>query len=92
MKFKKTNQQKNQFRNVYCPWCKSKKSCGKLDEQKKYCCSCYSQEILAELEKEGLLISSAQQTLNNYRLGVIACQCLEAEKPRVKYTSYDGSG
>jgi len=65
---------KHLIRNVYCFWCKSKKTCGKLDEQKKYCCSCYSQEILAELEKEKLLISSAQQALNNYRSGVIACQ------------------
>jgi len=57
---------KHQFRGYYYPWCKDKKSCGKLDEQKKYCCACYSQEILAELEKEELLVSSAQQTLNDY--------------------------
>jgi len=90
--FKKNRLRKNPFRKVYCACCKSKKSCGKLNKQKKYCCACYSQKILVELEKEGLLISSAQQALNDYRLGVIACQCLGAEKPRVKYTNYVGSG
>jgi len=90
--FKKNRWGKHLFRNVYCACCKSKKTCGKLDKQKKYCCACYGQEILAELEKDGLLINSAQQALNNYRLGVIACQCLGVEKPRLEYISSDGSG
>jgi len=90
--FKKNKQEKTPFRNVYCSWCKSKKSCGSLDEEKKYCCPCYGREILEELEQEGLLVSFAQQALDDYRLGVIVCQCLEAEKPRIKYTSSDGSG
>ena len=50
---------KNPFRRVYCSWCKSKKSCGSLDEEKKCCCPCYGREILEELEQEGLLVSSA---------------------------------
>lgn len=84
--------EKHQFRSYYCSWCKNQKSCGQLDEQKKYCCPCYSQEILEELEKDGLLVSSAQQTLNGYRLGVIVCQCSEAKKPHVKHVNSDGSG
>ena len=89
---KKNNLAKNQLRRVYCSWCRNKKSCGLLDEAKKYCCACYSREILAELEQEGLLISSAQEVLDNYRSGVVACRCLGVGKTRVKHTSYDGSG
>jgi hypothetical protein len=44
------------------------------------------------LEAEELLIYEAQKTLNDYREGVIICHCWEAEKPRVNYTSSDGSG
>ena len=90
-KQKRNDKEKKQFRSVYCLDCKQKKSCGLLDDQKRYCCPCYSQEILAELEKDGLLISSAQQALDDYRSGVIICQCLEG-KPRAKYIHYDGSG
>ena len=91
-KQKRFSKRKKQFRSVYCISCKQQKSCGQLDEQKKYCCVCYSREILAELEKDELLINSTQQTLNDYRLGIIACQCSGAEKPRLKYISSDGSG
>jgi hypothetical protein len=80
------------FKSYYCPHCKNKKSCGLLDEEKKYCCACYGSEILAELEKDGLLIDSAQQVLNDYRSGVIACHCSETKKPRLEYISSDGSG
>ncbi len=91
-KLKKFNSKKLIFKGYYCANCNQQKSCGQLDEQKKYCCACYSQEILEELEKDGLLISSAQQALNDYWSGIVVCQCSEAEKPRVKYVSSDGSG
>ena len=90
--FKRNKLGKNSFRSVYCPWCRNKKSCGLLDEEKRYCCPCYSQKVLVELEKDGLLIDSAQEALNDYRSGKIICQCLGTKKPRVKYTSYDGTG
>jgi hypothetical protein len=91
-KQKKSNYEKLLFKSYYCANCQQKKSCGQLAEGKNYCCPCYSQEILEELEQEELLISSAQQALNNYRSGVIACQCSEVERPRIKYISSDGSG
>ena len=75
----------------YCVSCQQRKSCGLLEEKKKYCCTCY-QGILEELEQDGLLISSAQQILNDYRQGIISCQCLKTEKPRVKHIGSDGSG
>ena len=75
----------------YCVNCQQRKSCGLLDEEKKYCCACY-QEILEELERDELLIEEAQIVLNDYRLGVVKCRCQEAEKPRVKYIASDGSG
>jgi len=89
---KKNNLGKNQLRKVYCSWCRNKKSCGLLDEEKKYCCSCYSREILTELEQDRLLVNSAQQTLNDYRSGVMVCNCSETKKPRLEYISSDGSG
>jgi hypothetical protein len=86
------NKQKNLFKiKDYCVSCQQRKSCGLLEREKKYCCACY-QELLEELEKDGLLISSAQQVLNDYRRDIISCQCLKTEKPRVKYISSDGSG
>lgn len=78
-------------REGYCPNCQQKKSCGILDPEKNYCCSCY-RKLLEELEWEQLLIEAAQQLLNDYRTRVIKCQCLESEKPRVKYLNSDGSG
>jgi predicted Fe-S protein YdhL (DUF1289 family) len=75
----------------HCPTCQQKKSCGLLDKKKTYCCPCY-RKILEELEWEQLLVSSAQQVLNDYRQRVIVCQCLESEKLRVKYLNSDGSG
>jgi len=90
--WKEYRKQKHQFKGGdYCVNCQQKISCGILDEAKKYCCACY-QEILEELEKDDSLISSAQLVLNDYRQGVISCECLETEKPRVKYISSDGSG
>lgn len=89
---KESNKQKHQFKSKdYCVSCQQRKSCGLLDKKKEYCCACY-QEILEELEQDKLLISSAQQVLNDYRQGTIRCQCLKVEKPRVKYISSDGSG
>jgi len=89
---KKSNQQKHQFKaKEYCVNCQQKKSCGLLEEGKKYCCACY-RELLEELERDGLLISSDQQILNDYRQGVISCHCQVAEKPRVNYIGSDGSG
>lgn len=82
---------KQQFKSVYCVECRQRKSCGKLDEKKKYCCVCY-QNILEELERDELLISSAQGALRDYRSEIIICRCIEAEKPRMKYLSSDGSG
>lgn len=90
--WKKYRKQKHQFKpKDYCVNCQQKKSCGILDEEKKYCCACY-QEILEDLERDELLIDSAQIVLDDYRKGVIKCQCLGAEKPRVNYVSSDGSG
>lgn len=89
---KDRKKQKHQFKSKdYCVNCQQRKSCGLLEEERRYCCECY-REILEELEQEELLISSAQLVLNDYRKGVISCYCLEAEKPRVKYISSDGSG
>jgi hypothetical protein len=89
---RKEYRKKNQFKGEnYCPNCQQKKTCGLLDEEKKYCCACY-QKMLEELEKDELLINSAQLVLNDYRSGVINCQCLETEKPRIKYINSDGSG
>ena len=90
-KSKRFEKGKQQFRSVYCWGCRQQKSCGKLDEKKKYCCFCY-RKILEELERDELLISSAQETLNDYRTGIIVCQCIEAAKPRMEYLSSDGSG
>lgn len=90
--FKRNRLGKKQFKTYYCLECKQKKSCGQLDDQQKYCCACYGREILEELEKDKLLVSSAQQAPNDYRLGIIVCQCLGAEKPRINYISSDGSG
>jgi hypothetical protein len=90
-KQKRLGKGKQQLKNVYCVGCRQRKSCGKLDGKKKYCCVCYG-EILEELERDELLISSAQEALNDYRAGIIACQCLGTEKPRAKYLSSDGSG
>ena len=90
-KSKSTNRQKHLFKSPYCFNCQQKKPCGVLDEAKKHCCPCY-RKILEELEWEQLLVSSAQQLLNDYRQRVIICQCLGSEKPRVKYLSSDGSG
>lgn len=92
--WKEYNKQKHQFKGEgenYCSDCQQKKSCGLLDEEKGYCCDCY-RKILEELEWDRLLISSAQQLLNDYRQRVIICQCLESEKVRVKYFNSDGSG
>jgi hypothetical protein len=90
--FKENSKGKGQFRSHYCTNCNQQKSCGQLDEQKRYCCACYGRKILEGLEKEGLLADYAQQTLDDYRLGKTVCQCSEAEKPRVEYVSSDGSG
>ena len=90
-KSKRFEKGKQQFRSVYCWSCRQQKSCGKLDEKKKYCCVCY-RKILEELERDELLISSAQEALNDYRSGIIVCWCLMAEKPRIKHLSSDGSG
>jgi len=90
-KKKESNPAKKQLRSYHCAGCKQRKSCGKLDEGKKYCCGCY-REILEELERDELLVSSDQQVLDDYRLGIIVCQCLGAEKPRIKYVSSDGGG
>jgi len=82
---KENHQQKHQFKGKeYCANRQQSKTCGRLEEQKKYCCACY-QELLKELEQDRLLISSAQQTLNDYH-------CQAAEKPRVNYINSDGSG
>ena len=90
--WKEYRKQKHQFKGGnYCVNCQQKRSCGVLDEAKKYCCACY-QEILEELEKDDLLISSAQQVLNDYRQRIIICECLGGEKVRAKYISSDGSG
>ena len=90
--WKKYRKQKHQFKGgSYCVSCQQKKPCGLLDEEKKYCCACY-RKILEELEWDRLLVSSAQQLLNNYRWRVIICECLGGEKLRVKYISSDGSG
>lgn len=90
--WKKSNKQKHQFKGgIYCVNCQQRKSCGLLDEKKKYCCSCY-RKILEELEWDRLLISSAQQLLNDYRQRVIICQCLESKKVRATYLNSDGSG
>jgi hypothetical protein len=90
--WKEYRKQKHQFKGEsYCFDCQQQRSCGILDEAKKYCCACY-QEILEELERDDLLISSAQQVLNDYRQGVISCKCLGSEKPRVEYIGSDGSG
>src|ERR1043166_9505075 len=75
----------------YCLTCKQKKSCGVLNPSKNNCCPCY-RKILEELEREQLLVSSAQQLLNDYRQRVIKCFCLESEKSRVRYLNSDGSG
>ena len=89
---KKSHKQKHLFKaKDYCVNCQQRKSCGLLEKEKRYCCACY-QGILEELEQDNLLISSAQQVLNDYRQGIISCQCLKTEKPRVKYISSDGSG
>ena len=90
--WKEYRKQKHQFKGgSYCVNCQQKRSCGVLDEAKKYCCACY-QKILEELERDDLLISSAEIVLNDYRQGVIICKCLGGEKPRVKYIGSDGSG
>ena len=89
---KKNSSAKKQLKSYRCVGCKQRKSCGKLDEKKKYCCACYGRKILEELERDGLLVSSAQQALDDYRLGIIVCQCLGTEKPRLKYVSSGGSG
>ena len=89
---RKDRKQKHQFKGKgYCSNCQQKKSCGLLDKEKKYCCVCY-RKILEELEWDRLLVSSAQQLLNDYRWRKIICQCLESEKPRVIYLNLDGSG
>ena len=75
----------------YCVNCQQQRSCGLLDEERKYCCACY-RKILEELEWDRLLVSSAQQLLNDYRQRIIICQCLESEKSRVRYLNSDGSG
>jgi len=90
-KQKRFSKGKEQFKRVYCLGCQQRKSCGKLDEKKRYCCVCY-RKILEELERDELLISFAQEALNDYQAGIIVCQCLMAEKPRAKYLSSDGSG
>jgi predicted Fe-S protein YdhL (DUF1289 family) len=90
--WKANNKQKHQFKGgSYCVNCQQQRSCGLLDEKKKYCCACY-RKILEELEWDRLLISSTQQVLNDYRQRVIICQCLGSEKPRVNYINSDGSG
>jgi hypothetical protein len=90
--WKEYRKKKHQFKGEsYCVDCQQKKSCGILDEKKKYCCVCY-REILEELERDKLLIDSAQIVLDDYRKGVIRCKCLGSEKPRVSYVSSDGSG
>lgn len=90
--WKKSKKRKHLFKaKEYCVNCQQRKSCGILDEAKKYCCACY-QEILEELERDELLIDSAQLVLNDYRSGVISCKCLGSEKPRVEYIGSDGSG
>jgi hypothetical protein len=89
---KKSNKQKHLFKaKDYCVNCQQQRSCGVLDEEKKYCCVCY-RKILEELEWDRLLVSSAQQVLDDYRKRVIICQCLGSEKVRVKYLNSNGSG
>jgi len=88
---KRVSKGKQQFKRVYCLGCQQRKSCGQLDEKKRYCCPCY-QNILEELEKDELLISSSRQALNDYRARSIVCQCIKATKPRMKYLNSDGSG
>jgi len=88
---KRFSKGKKQFRSVYCFNCKQQKSCGKLDEKKKHCCACYW-AILEELEQEGLLVSAAQKTLDDYRSGAIVCKCLGSKKARINITFSDGSG
>ena len=91
-KQKNIHWEKHPFKeNSYCPNCQQKKSCGVLDEEKKYCCPCL-RKIWEELEWEQLLVNSAQQLLNDYRQRKIICYCLESEKPRVNHTNSDGSG
>lgn len=91
-KIKEKHKKKHPLKPItYCPNCQQKKSCGVLDQEKKYCCPCY-RKILEELEWEQLLVSSAQQLLNDYRQRVIICQCLESEKARVRYLNPKGSG
>ena len=90
--WKEFNKQKHLFKpKDYCVNCQQKKSCGILEEEKNYCCACY-QEILEDLERDELLIDSAQIVLNDYRQGVVKCQCLGSEKWRVSYLNSDGSG
>jgi len=91
-KTKGNYKQKQHFKeSSYCFNCQQQKSCGILDPKKNYCCPCY-RKILEELEWEQLLVSSAQQLLNDYRQRFINCQCLVSEKPRVRYLNSDGSG
>jgi hypothetical protein len=89
--WKEFNKQKHLFKSYYCADCQQQRSCGILDEEKKYCCACY-RKILEELEWERLLVSSAQQLLNDYRQRVIICQCWGGDKVRVEYLNSDGSG
>jgi len=89
---KQSNKRKHLFKGGdYCVDCQQKKSCGLLDEERQYCCGCY-RKILEELEWDRLLVSSAQQLLNDYRQRIIICQCLGSEKVRAKYLNSDGSG
>ena len=90
---KKYRQAKNQFKKSkkYCLKCGQGTVCGLLDKKRERCCFCY-RKILESLEKDGLLISSSQQALNNYRAKVVKCRCVKEKKPRVKLILTDGRG
>jgi hypothetical protein len=75
----------------YCLSCSQRKVCGALDKQGERCCFCY-RKILEELEKDGLLVSSSRQRLNDYRVKAIKCRCVENEKTQVKTIFGDGRG
>ena len=87
---KENDKKKHQFKGGYCFNCQQKKSCGLLDEEKKYCCACL-RKVWEELEWEQLLVEEAQQLLNDYRQRKIICYCLGSEKVRVRYINSDGS-
>lgn len=90
-KGKRFNKKKKQFKQVYCLGCQQQKSCGKLDGKRNYCCPCFQTAILEKLEKDDLLTELDQQMLNDYRRGIMVCECKNSEKPRPEYRRADGS-